>query len=732
MTVARTVDLNAALVATGLVGPIAPRAALAHPRALAITNNGDHDDADETLYATEYFAQRIAPEAADGSNADVSKEGLVYRVSLADGAVTSIPLAPLSDLGFRDHTGGVAGCFPNQLQSITLNGNFAFVTSICASPKGPTGPFQSNKPCTVDADCEPNGGRCDAATSVCAVNNADVKTVTSPVVSVIDLAAGRELAGAAVNLNARFSAVFDAAKLSDDVSRRLPLFADDLAFVPGTGIAYVSASGADALFRLRFDGGTLTDVGSSTAPFIDLTPAGLAPPEAAGRSPIGVAVTNADHAGRAFALSANDVGRNATVVDLASQAILGGPAAAAVVATTALPGGGTLAEKILLGKRFFVTGTARWSLAGQAWGACQSCHGDGLTDNVTWYFPRGPRQSTSLDGSFSSKDPTDQRIFNWTAIFDEVADFEINTRTVSGGVGAIVSKVSSPPANGDRIDIAGLGHAGLAGSALAAATKDDAPDNFSGFTGVRDDWANITEYIRQLRSPRRPTTLDPAQVAVGRELFAAGNCQGCHGGDKWTISRLFYTPDKQVTDKAANVNQRLFTTHWTQPAGFPDALLPTAKASPNQLMRFAGADPAQAGAFDQIQCILRPVGTFGVAESGVGADGGFPELRVDMVKPAQGNQADGNGYNPPSLLGAVVGAPYLHAGQVRTLEALFDPTFRTHYQALNAIFLDSSDAARGEKVRALVAYLLAIDEDEPTVAIPAAGAAGGNFCAPPM
>ena len=103
-----------------------------------------------------------------------------------------------------------------------------------------------------------------------------------------------------------------------------------------------------------------------------------------------------------------------------------------------------------------------------------------------------------------------------------------------------------------------------------------------------------------------------------------------------------------------------------------------------------------------------------------------------MVKTAQGNGTDGTGYNPPSLLGGVVGAPYLHAGQARTLEALFSPTFKTHYQALNAIFLDPSDTARADKLAALVQYLLSIDEDEPSVAIPAAGAAGGNFCAPPM
>lgn len=159
---------------------------------------------------------------------------------------------------------------------------------------------------------------------------------------------------------------------------------------------------------------------------------------------------------------------------------------------------------------------------------------DGLTDNVTWYFARGPRQSTSLDGSFSSKDPADQRVFNWTAVFDELADFEGNTRGVSGGVGAIVSVASSPPANTDRIDTGVIAppQQGLQGS--SADTADPAGVG-PGPHGVLTDWNEITEYIKSLRSPRRPTTLVAADVTAGKDLFgnpAKGDCAGCHGGAK--------------------------------------------------------------------------------------------------------------------------------------------------------------------------------------------------------
>ncbi len=98
--------------------------------------------------------------------------------------------------------------------------------------------------------------------------------------------------------------------------------------------------------------------------------------------------------------------------------------------------------------------SGRWSLNGQGWNSCESCHPDGQTDNVTWYFARGPRQTTSLDGTFDGQG--NQRILNWTGIFDEVHDFELNTRGNSGGVGAIVHRTndgSTPPrvTTSDRI-----------------------------------------------------------------------------------------------------------------------------------------------------------------------------------------------------------------------------------------------------------------------------------------
>jgi hypothetical protein len=136
------------------------------------------------------------------------------------------------------------------------------------------------------------------------------------------------------------------------------------------------------------------------------------------------------------------------------------------------------------------------------------------------------------------------------------------------------------------------------------------------------------------------------------------------------------------------------------------------------------ADATTIGNFDQIQCILRPVGTFNVADT----VSGINEFRQNGA-PGQGNEATGRGYNPPSLLSVSTGAPYLHGGNAATLESLFSPTFKAHYTALAPNFLAETNAAeRAKNLEAIVQYLLSIDGVTPTVAIPAAGAQGGDFC----
>jgi mono/diheme cytochrome c family protein len=515
--------------------------------------------------------------------------------------------------------------------------------------------------------------------------------------------------------------------------------------VPGTTIGYVTANGIDSAFRVVFDSttGKLTEVGSSTSPVINLNPAGIKP-EFAGKGPVGIAIGAAN---KKFALVANDITRNVTTVDFNTQAIAGGVNTPSVTQISVLPAKGSDEEHILIGKDLFNTGRARWSLAGEGWGACQSCHTDGLSDNVTWFFGRGPRQSTSLDGSFASKNALDQRILNHTSNRDEFADFELNTRNTSGGVGAIVLTKSVPPVNLDRLDTPALKLAELDGSSLLA--SDPANPLGLGFDdtgkvlvgrllaaptampagGQLDDWKNITRYAQTIRSPRRPTNLDAAKVAAGKDLFTKyGSCQGCHGGDKWTVSRLFYAP-------GVDVNAALKVSDFAVPPGFPTALLPAEAYVDQKLVINAGGE--------SVQCVMRNVQTFNKAEDGVGiaelrgtnmkdlAQGGGVALRpnADGDNNAANDPKAGIGYNVPSLLGVAAGGPYMHAGNARTLEAVFSSTFAAHRNALAPNFLLETDpAAVKRQTTELVQYLLSLDEDATPIALPYPGAQGGALC----
>lgn len=680
LSIVDMIDLNPVLADTGFLGPSvsasSARPSLAHPRSIAITNDGDGDDDDETVVVTEFFAQRTAPEANDGSNVDENWVGLLYRVDASDGSVAISELGSVADVGFTGAAG--TGCWVNQLQSVSIRDQRAYVTSICASPKGPTNP----------------------------------KQMTHPTISVVDLESGLELPASPAVLDGAMVAHYEATGTPDDASRRVPLLASEMAIDATSGEVLVVAQGVDAVFRFGIDTttGEVDGVGHGAGrPFVDLSSTAL-PEPARGVAPIGIALAH----GEPVAFTSNDITRNVSALSISATdaGIAGGPSDPRVYASTPAP---SSAQELsaLRGKQAFNTGLGRYSLLGQGWGSCASCHFEGLSDNVTWYFARGPRQSTSLDGSFASGDPSDQRIFNWTAVADEIADFEAVLRGLDGGVGAIVHSESDPPTNADRIDLAATplfplyGAAGLNGAAALVVEQ----------ASVVKAWQDIEAYVQAVRSPRAPTNLDGTAVQAGAALFAgAGGCAGCHGGAKWTLSTRFYEPS-EVTNAALKTTT--YDGAALVAAGFPAALLPAPASS--QVMR------SGAGAGDVVQCLLRPVGTYGVSPADVNAI----EVTQNMSSPALGDEAVGKGYNVPSLLGMQVGAPYLHAGNARTLEELFDALFVGHHGALaDAGFLQGAGAVAARD--ALVQYLLSIDESTAAMALPSsAGAQGGDFCQAP-
>ncbi|MEX1365761.1 MAG: YncE family protein [Nannocystaceae bacterium] len=548
-----------------------------------------------------------------------------------------------ADLTVRDHTlapfesSGIpgfedTGFYPNQLYSCVVNDEHLYVTAVGASP----------------ADFE---------------NTTDFHQNVQGMVGAISLETGEEDRDRSVNLNMLVDAL--------PAPKRFVAVPADIAFAPNSDFGYVASTASNSLLRVDWTTAPPTGGSPSGATFL-----------ATDFSPTGVTVVETT------AYVYNEVGRSISIIDLAAQETIEPALESAPQPTT----GAGIAE--LRGQRFFNTGQARWSTNG--WVSCLACHPAGLTDNVTWRFPAGPRQTVDLGGSFNEGGAV-QRIFNWTAIFDEVHDFELNTRGVAGGTGAIVSTAElngNGTANLEaRIDFVGPGGVGNPqngfniGSARAVALSGATPE----------DWDDITAYIATLRSPRAATVLG-GDADAGRVVFEEAGCQNCHAGALWTLSERYYTP--QLDQDARPLT--LLSQGINDIGVRPDQVVSTDPASVFVLENDGNGPPARHS------CAVRIVGTFGAE----GADGrGATEIRQN------GNAAQGvSGFNVPSLLGTSMGGPYLHNGAAETLEDLLDPTgdFGGHLRAGNQVFSPTDD-----ELADLIAFLRSIDDATETFAVPA-------------
>jgi len=599
-----------------------------NPRAIAVTNDADGEDDDEMLIVPEFFGE-VVP---GGEATDAGRTGLVRTYSLSDlNPVQAITLSPL-DSGFGGTTTS-----PNQLYSVAVAGSKIYVTSVSASPEGPPTFNQNIQPVVYVADLE---------------NFTEDKS----------------------NIGTE-----NLAKLvRDQIPSGDPRFflADivDIDFV-GDNIAYVLSRGANVVQRVEYNEALGTQIGSSFNDQIDVGPAPAGAPDGCA-VPSGIVTSHETK--RAYVNCW--VTRRLGVIDLTQQA-----------QTTTIEASNPPADSEEIsqnrGLRFFFTGRARWSAG--AWSDCASCHPDGLTDNITWSFAAGPRQSVSLDGSFSKGSEQAQRIFNWTGIFDEIHDFERNTRGVSGGLGAVTQSTNCGDLGQETASPLPGPPDGLLGTPVKE-IQDTQADNCT------TDWDDIENWIKTIRPPKAAQFANPDAIANGAQLFETGGCDKCHSGAGWTVSRLFFSP-------SSSTNTSLTSTAFPEnsfPAGFPAAW--------NEHTTEIGPEPGTGIAPFQVACSIRNAGTFGVP--GNGAATAALELKANGAT-AQGEK----GFNIPSLYGLALGAPYFHHGQATSLEALLtDAKWSGHLQAGNAVFVPTA-----AEVDDLVAFLLSIDADAPEVATPA-------------
>jgi YVTN family beta-propeller protein len=598
------------------------------PRGLAVT-------ADSTkLYTARTLS--FTPRADGLQGADEGKIGVVCRIDIDTSSsdladyqpAAQIQLAP-RDTGFAFAPGVLpASAFPNQLQSIVIRGNRAYLPNIAASPSPPLR-FNLDTYAFVNAISGVNGGR------------------------------QRDRGALNLHLGAR-----DPEGEGADEKKKL-FFANPwaIAFTTqrGPGNAYVVSAGSDLLVKLNVTpGGALrfTDDGDTTR-YIDLND-----PENpdtaganAGKNPRGIVITEDGET----AYVTNFVSRNVSVVDLTSDE---------VVDVIQVPSSVPPDEVVQVGAEMFFSSRGHFDrppgttvstderLSSEGWQACASCHFEGLTDAVVWVFGAGPRKSVPLNATFNPASPDEQRVLNYSAIFDEVEDFELNIRNVSGP-GPLPG--TTPPANDPNHGLLfdDGGNINLAPAVINAFALPNEGRNEHTVNGV-DALAALREWVRlAIRTPNGPLDrteveggVNPNVIDRGRELFADAGCQECHGGTHWTTSFKDFDSPPDADE--------VFTE--TDPNGAEDRPNPIGT---QYLDRF-----------------LEDIGSFNIGVRGegnrLGRNIGAPEFANAAPVDGQLNLPDalgfdhdedgaGDGYNVPSLLGIYALPPFLHNGACETI-----------------------------------------------------------------
>ncbi len=631
------------------------------PRGLAVTLNNSN------LYVTRFLS---FTKSGGRQGDDLGKEGLVAVLdintsssNIADYHVARVvALAPqITGFKFPGLTNPPApdtAAFPNQLQSIVLRGNQAYLPNIAASP---TGPLRFN----LD---------------------------THAFVSVIDGVNGTSPVDAGTN---KFLNLHLGARDPDPGKRRV-FFANpwDLAFTTQSnlGAAYVVSAASDVLVKLNVaaDGKLSFTVDADTTRYIDLNdPLNAATSGAnAGKNPQGIAITSSG----GLAYVANFVSRNVSIVNLTNDTVI------AVVQMSDLPAAGSQGETNLVGAEMFFssrgnfdaipggTNSLRDRLSSEGWQSCASCHFKGLTDGVVWQFGAGPRKSVPLNATFNPHRRTEQRLLNYSAIFDEVEDFEINIRNVSGP-GALAGGALDPN-HGLLLGPGGdlnVPPTAVNAFTLANANRDQVSVTLPGSANKVPALTALREWVRNavrthnapLTNATLPNASAATEIAQGRTLFLTAGCASCHGGLNWTIST------KDFTSPPAGAE--LFTERTGVFTGNP--------VGAQYLNRF-----------------LRDVGSFNLGVPGqgnplgnnIGADEkAAPTVVTNTLQAAQDAlgidyNADGKGlgFNVASLLGLYSVPPYLHNGAAETLASVVsDVKHRTDNGRLPDLLTNPTDRA---------------------------------------
>jgi len=589
---------------------------------------------------------------------DQGRQGIVCRINintrskrgrLGANASDRIAIQP-QDTGFTadknlDNVADPVFAWPNQMQSIVIRGGQAFLPNIAASPEGPQ-----------------------------RFNNS-----TMAFVNVVGGVNGRSQSDGS---SGRFLNLHLGARTPEQGKKKL-FFANPWAIgftnQRGSGAAYVVSAASDLLVKVNVSGnGALSFTGGpQTTRYIDLNdpnnPATSG--DNAGKNPQGIVVNR--RGTRAWVN--NFVSRNVSVVNLQTDQVI------RTIRYAALPAPGSPEEVVAVGAEMFFGSRGFFNPAGNTsrserlssdgWQSCSSCHFKGLTDSVVWSFGTGPRKSLPLNASFNPNDRNQQKIFNYSAVNDEVEDFDLNTRNVSGpGALAAAQACSAPPPATSTFDpnhglIIGDVDPNLAPCVINAipakanADRSQVTVTLPGSNVAVPAATALREWVRNaIRTPDGPFTnrslgrsrLNPASVRAGEQLFAQAGCNGCHGGTLFSNSIKDYVSPPAATEIATETN--------------PPAAPGTNPVAAPYVFRF-----------------ITNIGSFNLGVPGQGNDignnigatelttPGFNNATQQTTPPFEGlgrdynNDGKGNGFTIPSLLGIDSSPPYYHNGACETL-----------------------------------------------------------------
>jgi YVTN family beta-propeller protein len=628
------------------------------PRGLAVTKNS------KKLFVTSFFSfQRPGFRQVS----DDGRQGIVCRININTkakkgklGAKAAARIAILPrDTGFTadknlDNVPDPVLAWPNQMQSIVIRGGQAFLPNIAASPEGPQR-FNNSTMAFVNVINGVNGG-----------SQSD-------------------------GSNGKFLNLHLGARTPEQGKKKL-FFANPWAIgftsQRGSGAAYVVSAGSDLLVKVNVSSnGTLSFTGGpQTTRYIDLNdPANPATSgDNAGKNPQGIVVNS--RGTRAWVN--NFVSRNVSVVNLQNDTVI------RTIRYAALPPPGSQEEVVAVGAEMFFSSRGNFDrpagttvstserLSSDAWQSCSSCHFKGLTDSVVWAFGTGPRKSLPLNASFNPSDRNQQKILNYSAVNDEIEDFELNTRNVSGP-GALAAAVpcSDPippaaPANTSTFDpnhgliFGDNGNINLPPCVINAiplkanANRQQLKVTLPGSNTAVPAQTAMREWVRNaIRTPDGPFTkrgvpgrLSPADVRAGQALFSQAGCAACHGGTLFSNAIKDYVSPPAAAEIA---NERMPLAPGTNPVGAP-----------------------------YVAKFITNIGSFNLGVPGQGNDlganigatelttAGFNNATQQTTPPFEGLGKDyngdgkGNGFTIPSLLGIDSAPPYYHNGACETLDCV--------------------------------------------------------------